>query len=226
VRGQRQKPMPKLSTGIFELLKPAREPRHNTMISKIVMSAQFEFVIGIVILVATCLAIIETDWAMSNINSTKPFSLLMAEILVTGAFTIELIARLAVHRSYYFRNDERMWNTFDFVLVVLGLFDLIVLESGRFSLDPNYMRTLRFLKVVRKLSRLVRLLRYFRELRLMMQCLAGSVSSLFWCFFMLAGFHVFYGILFVQQFAGYLNAYGSTLSSTQMTLVYRYFGSV
>jgi len=110
------------------------------------------------------------------------------------------------------------------MLITVGLLDMILGSTTALLLDPTYMRILRVVKVLRKLLRLVRLLRYFRELRLMMQCLMGTVFAVFWCIILVAGFTLFFAILFVQQFAAYLK--DKTVPADELKNIYKSFGSV
>jgi len=110
------------------------------------------------------------------------------------------------------------------MLITVGLLDMILGSTTALLLDPTYMRILRVVKVLRKLLRLVRLLRYFRELRLMMQCLMGTVFAVFWCIILVAGFTLFFAILFVQQFAAYLK--DKTVPADELKNIYKSFVSV
>jgi len=89
-----------------------------------------------------------------------------------------------------------MWNLFDLALVFLGYTFMISADGA----DAEFLRTLRILRVANKLVRVVRLVHFVSELRLMLQCVLGSLRSLVWALVLLTGFTVVFAILLVQQF--------------------------
>merc|ERR1719353_2206544 len=101
---------------------------------------------------------------------------------------------MIVHRCYFFTNrDERLWNIFDFILVILTMWALAVhILAGDAALEERlnpkghedggnrnvaFLRILRLLKVS-KILRLFRSLRFFKELGQMVNSFLKSVITL------------------------------------------------
>jgi len=91
-------------------------------------------------------------------------------------------------------------------------------------INTSFLRIIRILKLV-KILRFFRVLQFVSELRLMLQCVMGSISSLLWSFILLALFTVVFAILFVQQMSLYLIEHGSTMTQ-EGDLIRQDFGSV
>jgi len=147
----------------------------------------------------------------------------VVDYLFLGIYTIEVALRLAVHRLYFFINDDYMWNIFDIALVFLGYSFLLSADIA----DTEFLRSLRILRVANKLVRVVRLVHFVSELRLMLQCVLGSLRSLVWALVLLMGFTIVFSILLVQQFA---NAFTMNTSSpftdSEIKIIDDSFGSV
>merc|ERR1719313_3172920 len=87
-----------------------------------------------------------------------------------------------MHCSFFLDKDQRLWNVFDLLLVIQGVWEQVVTfvwssESGLANL--SFLRLLRLTKML-KLLRMVRLLRMFRELRLILSSISGCLTSMFW----------------------------------------------
>eukprot|EP00403_Amphidinium_massartii_P004132 CAMPEP_0178378560 /NCGR_PEP_ID=MMETSP0689_2-20121128/4491_1 /TAXON_ID=160604 /ORGANISM="Amphidinium massartii, Strain CS-259" /LENGTH=643 /DNA_ID=CAMNT_0019998637 /DNA_START=59 /DNA_END=1987 /DNA_ORIENTATION=+ len=129
------------------------------------------------------------------------------ETLFLGFYCVELCLKLAVHQLSYFFNDEWRWNVFDFVLVIIAVYDFVsetlwVARTGnRTSLV--IMKLLRLLKMLRMLQ-VVRLMRFFRELRLMLYSIVRSFRSLVWAVLMLTLIMYMFGLCFMQGGLVYL----------------------
>eukprot|EP00438_Fugacium_kawagutii_P004611 Skav229002 [mRNA] locus=scaffold127:334407:334853:+ [translate_table: standard] len=135
---------------------------------------------------------------MQNLDqhaSTNDASISAIELLLASFYVIELALKLLVHRLYFFCNDEMAWNIFDFILVVFTVVEnILVFGSG---VNLGFLRLLRLCKIV-KILRVFRTLRFFSELRLMLDCVLGSLKNCFWCLMMLL-FVVYLFALLLQQ---------------------------
>jgi len=108
-----------------------------------------------------------------------------------------------VHRHFYLLNDDKWWNMFDVSMVLIGIGSQVV-SGFNTSQSPMFLRFLRTAKIARKVFRMLKLTRFISDLRLMTQAFVGSLLSLMWCIFFLAGFTLAYGVYFCQQFAVFL----------------------
>ncbi|CAE7472954.1 SCN11A [Symbiodinium natans] len=113
---------------------------------------------------------------------------------------------------YFFINDDMRWNLFDLSLVCLSLVEVtssfILLSKGasREGMNLTFLRLLRLCKIA-KVLRVLRTLRFFRELRLMLDCVLGSVINAIWCVAMLFFVIFIFALLMVQGLADYLGQY-------------------
>jgi len=117
------------------------------------------------------------------------------------------------------------WNILDFIIVSLGIMDLFVffLLGMTMSVSPQTLRTLRFIRVV-KIIRVARAVQFIKDLRLMLQCVIGSLTTMFWSFVLLGGFALIFATLLVQQVGTAI--YEKGFDDELVSLLYTKFGSV
>ena len=132
---------------------------------------------------------------------------------------------------------------FDFLLVLFSIcenalsFTLYATrESGGSGVNLGFLRLLRLCKIV-KILRVFRALRFFSELRLMLDCVVGSLMNCFWCFIMLLFVMYVFALLLQQgvlqhlqdrsiELSGDLQTYFSCGAVTLMTLFQSCTGGV
>jgi hypothetical protein len=169
----------------------------------------------------------DTNWQVLNWAQDSTFYDAV-DIVFVIFYTIELALKLALHRWYFFWNDDMAWNWFDVVLVCSGIYDgfllLLPLSSGG-SLDLVFLRILRLLKMA-KILRVFRLIRALSVLRLMLNSLLGSLSSLFWSIVMMVIFFFMFALVFVQNTANFLADHADSLSNEGIETLVSEFGSV
>eukprot|EP00928_Gymnodinium_smaydae_P004669 TRINITY_DN11591_c0_g2_i1.p1 TRINITY_DN11591_c0_g2~~TRINITY_DN11591_c0_g2_i1.p1 ORF type:complete len:699 (-),score=147.12 TRINITY_DN11591_c0_g2_i1:232-2328(-) len=106
----------------------------------------------------------------------------VAEISFTGVYLVEMVLKLYALRFMYFRD---VWNDLDFVLVWMGIVDLIVeFFFASASEDLENAAILRILRLLRA-ARLVRVLRTRRELVVLFEGLIASLKAMVWVAFLL-----------------------------------------
>lgn len=102
-------------------------------------------------------------------------------------FATELTARLAIIGfREYFRfsgNPDFMWNSFDFVIVMLGsvniLFQLCVGQVNAMGKDATLFRMVRLLRLLRVL-RIIRIVRFLKQLYLLAYGFLEGTMAVFW----------------------------------------------
>ena len=125
------------------------------------------------------------------------------ELVLASFYVVELAMKLLVHRVYFFWNSEMAWNWFDFILVLFSIIENVLIyeifssSAEGTSLNLSFLRLVRLCKIV-KILRVFRTLRLFSELRLMLDCVVGSLVNVFWCVIMLL-FVIYVFALFLQQ---------------------------
>eukprot|EP00931_Biecheleriopsis_adriatica_P069555 TRINITY_DN43387_c0_g1_i1.p1 TRINITY_DN43387_c0_g1~~TRINITY_DN43387_c0_g1_i1.p1 ORF type:complete len:379 (-),score=41.95 TRINITY_DN43387_c0_g1_i1:38-1174(-) len=115
----------------------------------------------------------------------------------TVIYFIEMVAKIAVHRLYFFSGKQCWWNLLDMMLVAVSVYDLIVTTNCDFSLqggdidealpcrkygweaDIVFLRLLRIFKVT-KVFRVARLMRSGKYRIWLVKSRWGRIKDLFW----------------------------------------------
>lgn len=197
--------VPKFLQPLAIWLASLEEPERTGMIADFVAGRAFENLCMAVIVINTATIFYTTNYSITNLNSELPVSIKVLEYLFTVLYVFELLCKIIVHRLYFFCNSDYRWNTLDFFLVFLAVFDVIqetlLQESSSMSTAP--LRIIRVLRVS-KTVRIIRLFRFFAELRLILNCVVGSLSALFWSVILLLGITSVCAIVLVQFVTSYL----------------------
>eukprot|EP00439_Symbiodinium_sp_Y106_P069597 s176_g12.t1 len=96
--------------------------------------------------------------------------------------------------------------------ILLKLVCLSLVEG----INLTFLRLLRLCKIA-KVLRVLRTLRFFRELRLMLDCVLGSVINAIWCVAMLFFVMFIFALLMVQGLADYLGQYSREFGPESLT---------
>jgi hypothetical protein len=170
-----------------------------------VHSAFFEGLCAFVIILNSAFAWWVADYGLEHVGEGLPRYMSWMSISFLIFYSIELFLKIAVHRFYFFANDDMYWNLFDFALVAFTVYDEVVsaiIGQGS-GTSLTFMRTLRILKMA-KILRVIRVMRYFTELRLILNSLMGSFMSLFWSIVTLLLIFYIFSLCFVQGVSTYL----------------------
>lgn len=116
-------------------------------------------------------------------------------------FLAELVARIAVHRLFFFINDNWTWNNFDFIVVMMSCGEFLLQKESNNNL--TFARLLRIFKLA-KIMRVVRFLRMFRELENLLESFTRSISSLFWVFIIMVFMIYVFALIFSTAVLGHL----------------------
>jgi len=130
-------------------------------------------------------------------------------------------------------NANWAWNAFDLIIVVVSVLEAVPLVLGDVGWDLAFVRSYRVLRVL-KVFRIFRAFRFLGELRLMVNCLIGSVMPLLWCSVMIVLIILVAALVFIEMLSQYraenrdafqshlhklmLEADFDTVGSTMMTL--------
>jgi voltage-gated sodium channel len=124
-------------------------------------SAWFDNFIMAVILTASIMISIETYDGMEG-----NLALLVINLIILAIFTVEVVVKLIAQSLkpwLYFMGPQRMWNTFDFSIVVMS-----------YTLEGNSIAALRLLR----LCRLVKLVNKIPKLRTLIEGLFAGLSQI------------------------------------------------
>lgn len=211
------------------MVEPERKGRLNTLVS----SSHFQNLSSGIICINALFVAHTSDWEMKNLNEPSPMFQTVCENVFFSCYMIELILRLMNHRFYYFINKDMNWNIFDFVLVMLSLFDVVMAlvsspeGEGGSSGGGNisFMRIFRLLKLA-KILRTLRVMKVFRDLAQILESFKNCAISLFWSFIMIVFVIYIFALIFLQGLTGYLMDNYGQVSDTQVEEINSSFGSL
>jgi len=100
-------------------------------------------------------------------------------------FLIELCLRIYAERRKWIRD---VWNIFDFILVVVGVFDTWMLPATGLNSDMRFVTLMRLFRLFRliRVLRVLRLLRFLKELMLLIQGITSAMRAMVWGLLLLA----------------------------------------
>jgi len=144
----------------------------------------------------------------ATLNQGPSAELRVMEVVFTVAFSLDLLVRMIPEGcSFFSKAGEGVWNSFDFVVVMMILFEM-ALDFGLRHGSPStatfpqfsMLRILRVIRIVR-IIRVIRVFKFFRELRMMISSILQSFKSLTWAMLVLAMILYIFGIVFTQASA-------------------------
>eukprot|EP00927_Polykrikos_kofoidii_P010018 TRINITY_DN14226_c0_g1_i2.p1 TRINITY_DN14226_c0_g1~~TRINITY_DN14226_c0_g1_i2.p1 ORF type:complete len:661 (+),score=113.39 TRINITY_DN14226_c0_g1_i2:124-2106(+) len=142
-----------------------------------VHSGLFDYVMGIVLCASAIVIGVETDVMVATPASERPLVFRVLSFVFLCIFTLELVVRLAIFRSAWFKMEGWQWNWLD--IVVLAAFYLDELASALIDgttaheaiTNFGFLRTLKFGRIVR----IFRMVRLIPELKAMVYLIAASM---------------------------------------------------
>jgi voltage-gated sodium channel len=210
---------------IVDYLYKQREPKRDSCLANVVINSRFEVVVAVVIALNAVFQVYCTNWKISNIGQPQPRVVAWGEAFFLIAYFVELAVKLIVHRLYFFWNDDMAWNIFDFMLVVVSMYDVAGDYYELWTPNVTYLRLVRFMRLG-KLLRIVRLMHLVRDLRLILSSMLGSVASFTWSMVMLLIVIFMFATLFVEGIEGCLATGCPGLTADHEEVINSSFNSV
>jgi len=152
---------------------------------------------------------------VANLDEDPHPIILPLEIAFQVIYTIELVAKLYVHRLYFFWNEDSALNILDFTLVFTGALDIALRLSNLWNV--TYFRSLRVVKVAKAL-RLVRVITGAEALRNIFICIIGSMMNFVWSILMLTVVLYVFSLLLVISAGNHLQEIGDDTSDAAESL--------
>lgn len=157
--------------------KPVQRYKNNKKskikqkIKEVVESPYFEYTISMLILLSTLTLMMQYEGASSIYsNVLEGFN-----YVFTAFFNIELVFKLIVHGFLFFKNS---WNSFDFVVVILCDFVVILnIFSYIGVIDTHSMSTLPIILRLFRVFRIFRIISTFGKLRALIDTLVYMIPS-------------------------------------------------
>jgi len=193
---------------LSSLLRLPPEPTRSGKMHHFLHSSNFERLLAGVIVLNSAFIGLALEERIKNPEKDPPVEYVIGEALFLAFYCVELLAKLCVHRLYFFVNDDWMWNCLDFVLVIVSVQDLILSNVGGSGdrLNVAFMRILRLLRVS-KMFRVFRVMLFFRELRVLLLCILGSIRSLLWSIMLITLFYYVFAVIFMNGTASYAKSH-------------------
>jgi hypothetical protein len=172
------------------------EPESTGTLDDMLRSQVFE-------LINFCIIVLNTFYIALSVNNDmqraqrglpQQSEIGVINLIFLSYFSLELVMKVAARRQWCLLGDEAGWNVFD-AIVVIGSWCNIAFGAAdvRFS----------FLRLIRcmKLARVLHALRFFeslRDLRMMMDSVICTVTTLMFCLVMIMFFMLLFALFFVQ----------------------------
>jgi voltage-gated sodium channel len=155
-------------------------------------SETYGHVITISIFLAAVIVGVETEMDYPGSGSSVPFAIVILNQVVLGIYTLDVAIKVVAESFRPWRYLYDGWNRFDFGIVVLCyVFMLPALENGR-----SMIAMIRLLR----LFRILKLVRSFPQLRVIVNALINSVTSIFYVSIILFVVYYIYAVIGIALF--------------------------
>jgi len=160
--------------------------RLRDFLESVVTSLYFEHTVGLLVIANSLTLGVETDLRSTNKSGKTHFLVAACEPFFCILFTIELLTRIFVYRSYFFIMQDWLWNLFDILVVSLQLIDqaFTILRGMKVPMDVDLVRIVRVCRLIR-ITRLIRVVRLVEALRTLVSSIYASMKDLFWTLLLL-----------------------------------------
>lgn len=187
-----------------------KEPERSGCLNALVTSPKFENLSAVVILVNSIFVAYTSDFEMKYPGESHHIIVESLEMFFISFYTAELLLRLVNHRLFFFRNADMKWNIFDFLLVSMSLFDLLMetfSPSDGSGGNVSFMRIFRLLKLA-KILRTLRVMKIFRDLAQILESFKNCMTSLLWSLIMMLFVLYVFALIFIQGMTGVISETG------------------
>ena len=178
---------------------PTVDPKPSGPLADFVRSHLFERLSLSAIILSVCFTIYKTDYIASTLSDEQEIWMTVGESTILGIFVSELVMKMMVYGGYMLMSKEDGgWNLLDLIIVTFATVEMIMEHVGSGALEVGVMRVIRLLRVL-KILRIFRAFRFLDELRLMVSCMLGSMTSLLWSIMLIMVILLIAGLTFVQM---------------------------
>jgi len=196
----------------------------------IMQTGLFDYIIAFVIILNTLFLGIQANYQATHLTEETPSWLRGIEISFAAVFAAEFAMRLLIHRSKFFLHQDRWWNCFDAIVILLQLLEegmlllrmlKVTSDSGIDSSGALSLRVLRVFRLVR-IIRIIRVLHLVQELRSLIVSIFSSSRALMWTLLLLFLLIYSLSVCFTQRVADFF-LHNSPQDSPELE---RYFGNL
>jgi hypothetical protein len=208
-----------LHTGDFlDRWENFQEPERTGCLNELMNHHLFDVLSMGAVIADQAVSIWSANYALKHLTSEMPQMVVFLSYALNGFFLIELMLKLALHRWYFFYNNNWKLNWLDFLLVSYSFLETV-------SMSLSFLRVFRAFKVA-KMVRMLKALTAFHDLRIMLDCLLGSFFGLFWSLVLIGVLMYIFALIFIQALTEHLITNGHVISPEARDDIYTYFGSV
>jgi len=166
---------------------------------RIITSRPWDFTVAALIFLNAVSVGFQADWAIRNIGQDAPVSFTVIDWIFTTLFFAELVLRMTVERSEFFKswNPNVKWNVFDTCIVASSGPEIFVLIGDAKVGSLPLLRVVRMARLMR-LLRVVKVMSFFRDLRMMIMGITSSAKPLLWAMVILILLQFIFASCFLQ----------------------------
>ncbi|CAE7529644.1 CACNA1S [Symbiodinium natans] len=201
--------------------------------ARIVSSKFFSTLVAALIFLNLVLLGAEVD-ASANLPVEEQLqSFYVLNIILVAIFVAEVVLKICAYTCRGFlMGPEKLWNVFDFLIVLLSVLEIIVdLLAQALAewkvVEISSLRIMRFARLVRALRgiRVIRVIRYISGLRTILFSIASTMSSVLWTMVLLLMIFFCFGVLIAQISTDYCRQFINSDSTCAPQLL-RFWPSV
>jgi hypothetical protein len=182
------------------------EPPRTGCLANFTHSSAFQTFFALAIGVNAAFMVYSVNKDMNSVGSPEdgsPSWMDNVDVCFLSLYCFELVCKLAVHRLFYFWNEDLAWNWLDFLLITQSLVD--TMSSSGSGGGNTWMRTIRLFRVA-KVLRILRFVKVFTQLHLIMSAILGSLLHLFWSIMVFAILFLMFSLYFVSSVSTFMSS--------------------
>mmetsp|Transcript_10890 Transcript_10890/g.19396 ORF Transcript_10890/g.19396 Transcript_10890/m.19396 type:complete len:543 (+) Transcript_10890:25-1653(+) len=191
-----------------EAIESGKTTANDNFVSRIVRSRAFDSCSAVLLLSN---AVFIGFQVQSAFLEEPPIVIAVIDWFFCVAFLIELIGRLVGYGCiYYWCNPEdRLWNSFDFVIVLMSTVDTIIASTAAPGSGDTLLSNISVLRVVRvvriiRVLRVIRVMKFFQDLRILLAAIVSTLKTASFAFLLILLIMYMFGIALAQLTAEYL----------------------
>eukprot|EP00812_Abedinium_dasypus_P009213 NODE_291_length_1696_cov_402.357099.p1 GENE.NODE_291_length_1696_cov_402.357099~~NODE_291_length_1696_cov_402.357099.p1 ORF type:complete len:542 (+),score=180.17 NODE_291_length_1696_cov_402.357099:215-1627(+) len=196
-------------------------------VKRVICNPMFKYTCAFAITMNVISICAEADFNMNAKDEVKSVYFEVSDIAFTAFFCMEMVLRVAGDGTHFFAwfNPDLVWNLFDLFVVMASVLEEVLDHtlSSTVSMELNvaFLRALRIFRLLR-VFRIIRVVCFFSELRVLVEGIKGSLTSLVWCVSLIVLGMFICSVLLLQLL---LHEY-STGNMDVRTFIEKEFGSV
>eukprot|EP00928_Gymnodinium_smaydae_P037178 TRINITY_DN25850_c0_g2_i1.p1 TRINITY_DN25850_c0_g2~~TRINITY_DN25850_c0_g2_i1.p1 ORF type:complete len:537 (+),score=90.49 TRINITY_DN25850_c0_g2_i1:254-1864(+) len=164
-------------TSVVHTEGPLKRVSSRKRLRAVVFSARVDFFMAILIALNSVFIGVEVEYVARTRLATIPVWLDVVNMSFTIIFALDILFRLCLQGTAFWRcSTERWWNFFDVCVVSSALADLV---ASKLLKSKGILRVTRILRVLRAV-RILRVVRYLKKLQMMVASILYTLQSLFW----------------------------------------------